>query len=247
VSDKELIKIAVKSLGLDDLYTFKPEEKIIEYAIAADQKKKQLIDMTVADFMWETASESKAPGGGSISAIAGSLGAALGTMVANLSSHKRGWDDRWEEFSDWAVKGKAYHDELLRLVDEDTNAFNAIMTAFGLPAGTEDEKAAKDKAIEDATKHAILVPFRVMEQAYASMEVMKAMAEIGNPASVSDAGVGALCARTAVMGAFLNVKINTGGLEDKAFVDDVMKRGAETQDRAIALEAEILRIVDSKM
>jgi len=247
VSDRELIKIAVKSLGLDDLYPFKPEEKIIEYAIAADQKKKQLIDMTVADFMWETASESKAPGGGSISAIVGSLGAALGTMVANLSSHKRGWDDRWEEFSDWAVKGKAYHDELLRLVDEDTNAFNAIMSAFGLPAGSAEEKAAKKKAIEEATRHAILVPFRVMEQALGSMEVMKAMAEIGNPASVSDAGVGALCARTAVMGAFLNVKINTGGLEDKAFVEDVMKRGAEIQRRAIELETEILEIVDSKM
>ncbi|MDY7110112.1 MAG: glutamate formimidoyltransferase [Planctomycetota bacterium] len=247
VSDKELIKIAVKSMGLDDLYPFKPEEKIIEYAIAAGQKKKPLIDMTVADFMWETASESKAPGGGSISAIVGSLGAALGTMVANLSSHKRGWDDRWEEFSRWAEKGKAYHDELLRLVDEDTNAFNAIMDAFGLPAGNEEEKAAKDKAVEEATKHAILVPFRVMEQAYESMEVMKAMTDIGNPASVSDAGVGALCARTAVMGAFLNVKINAAELEDKAFVDDVMKRGADIQRRAIEREEEILRIVESKM
>jgi glutamate formiminotransferase/formiminotetrahydrofolate cyclodeaminase len=247
VSDKELIKIAVKSMGLDDLYEFKPEEKIIEYAIAADQQSKHLVDMTLSDFMWETASESKAPGGGSISAYVGALGAALGTMVANLSSHRRGWDDRWEEFSEWAVKGKAYHDELLRLVDEDTNAFNMIMAAFSLPGGTDEEKAAKNKAIQDATIGAIEVPFRTMEVACASMEVAEAMAGSGLEASVSDAGVAALCARSAVMGAFLNVRINTADLEDQATKDDFLRRGAELQQKAIDQEAQILRLVDAKM
>ncbi|MHC4992128.1 MAG: glutamate formimidoyltransferase [Planctomycetota bacterium] len=247
VSDKELIKIAVKSMGLDDLYEFKPEEKIIEYAIAADQKTKQLVDMTLSDFMWETASESKAPGGGSISAYAGALGAALGTMVANLSSHKRGWDDRWEEYSDWAVKGKACHDELLRLVDEDTNAFNRIMAAFGLPEGSEDEKAAKNKAIQVATVGAIEVPFRTMEVAYESMEIAEAMARTGLEASVSDAGVAALCARSAVMGAFLNVRINTAELEDQAIKDDFLNRGAALQQKTMDKETEILRLVDEKL
>jgi glutamate formiminotransferase/formiminotetrahydrofolate cyclodeaminase len=244
-------------MGLDDLYEFKPEEKIIEYAIAADQKQKQLVDMTLSDFMWETASESKAPGGGSISAYVGALGAALGTMVANLSSHKRGWDDRWEEYSDWAVKGKACHDELLRLVachdellrlvDEDTNAFNRIMAAFGLPEGSEDEKAAKSKAIQDATVGAIEVPFRTMEVAYESMEIAEAMAKTGLEASVSDSGVAALCARSAVMGAFLNVRINTAELEDQAIKDDFLKRGAALQQQAMDKEAEILRLVDEKL
>jgi glutamate formiminotransferase/formiminotetrahydrofolate cyclodeaminase len=247
VSDRELIKIAVKSMGLDDLYEFKPQEKIIEYAIAADQKTKQLVDMTLSGFMWETASESKAPGGGSISAYAGALGAALGTMVANLSAHKRGWDDRWEEYSDWAVKGKACHDELLRLVDEDTNAFNRIMAAFGLPEGSDDEKAAKNKAIQDATVGAIEAPFRTMEVAYESMEVAEAMARSGLEASVSDAGVAALCARSAVMGAFLNVRINTAELQDQAVKDDFLKRGAQLQQKAMNKETEILRLVDEKM
>jgi glutamate formiminotransferase/formiminotetrahydrofolate cyclodeaminase len=247
VSDKELIKIAVKSMGLDDLYEFKPEEKIIEYAIAAEKKTKRLVDMTLADFMWETASESKAPGGGSISAYAGALGAALGTMVANLSSHKRGWDERWEEYSEWAVKGKACHDELLRLVDEDTNAFNRIMEAFGLSESTDEEKAAKAKAIQDATVGAIEVPFRTMEVAYESMEVAEAMAKTGLEASVSDAGVAALCARSAVMGAFLNVKINTAELEDQAIKDDFLTRGAALQQKAIDKETAILAIVDEKM
>ncbi|MHC4416277.1 MAG: glutamate formimidoyltransferase [Planctomycetota bacterium] len=247
VSDKELIKIAVKSLGLDDLYEFKPQEKIIEYAIAADRKKRQLVDMSLSDFMWETASESKAPGGGSISACVGSLGAALGTMVANLSSHKRGWDDRWDEYSDWAVKGKACHDELLRLVDEDTNAFNRIMDAFGLPESSAKEKALKNKAIQDATVGAIEVPFRTMEVAFQSMEIAEAMARSGLEASVSDAGVAALCARSAVMGAFLNVRINTAELEDQAVKDDFLKRGAQLQRKAMDRESEILRIVDGKM
>jgi len=248
VSDKELIKIAVKSLGLDDLAPFKPEEKIIEYAIAARApEKKRLVDMTIEGFVHETASESPAPGGGSISASMGAMAAALGTMVANLSSHKRGWDDRWEEFSDWAEKGKACHDELLRIIDEDTDAFNDIMTAFGLPAGTEEEKTAKNKAIQGATKGAIEVPFRCMEVSLRAMEVCKAMAQTGNPNSVSDAGVGALAARSAVMGAYLNVKINAAGVEDKAWIEDLLKRGAEIQDKAIALEKEILQIVGEKL
>ena len=247
VSDKELIKIAVKSLGLDDLYPFKPEEKIIEYAIAADQKEKKLVDMTVEGFVHETASESKAPGGGSIASAMGAMGAALGTMVANLSSHKRGWDDRWEEFSDWAEKGKACHDELLRLIDGDTNAFNKIMAAFRLPDGSKEEKTAKGRAIQDATKEAIEVPFRVMEVALASMAVCQAMAETGNPASVSDAGVGALAARSAVMGAYLNVKINAGDVEDKQWIKDLLARGEEIQEKAIAKERGILEIVNSKI
>ena len=246
ISDKEIIKIAVKSMGLDDLYEFKPEEKIIEYVLA-DKAAKKLVDMSLADFVEETASESPAPGGGSISAAMGSMGAALATMVANLSSHKRGWDERWEEFSDWAVKGKAYHEELLRLIDEDTDAFNEIMAAFGLPKGTDEEKKARKQAITDATKHAIEIPFKVMQKSLESMEVIKAMAETGNPNSVSDAGVGAICARSAVMGAYLNVKINTAGLDDKKYVDDVIAKGKEIQEKAIALEKEILAIVESKL
>ena len=248
VSDSEIIKIAVKSLGLNDLYPFKPEEKIIEYAIEAKKpERKRLVGMTVEGFVWETASESKAPGGGSISSAMGAMGAALGTMVANLSSHKRGWDDRWEEFSDWAVKGKECHDELLRLVDLDTDAFNKIVAAWGLPDGTDDEKAAKNRAIQGATKEAIEIPFRVMETSLRCMEVCKAMAEFGNPASASDAGVGALAARSGVMGAYLNVKINAGEVEDKAWIADILTRGQAIQDQAIALEREILEIVSSKL
>jgi len=246
VSDKELLKIAIKSLGLNDLYPFKPQEKIIEYAIA-DKGGRRLVDMTVEAFVHETASESPAPGGGSVSAAMGALGAALATMVANLSSHKRGWDDRWEEFSNWAEKGKRCHDELLRLVDEDTVAFNALMAAFGLPQGSDAEKTARRQAVQDATRWAMEVPFRVMETALASMEVIAAMAEIGNPNSVSDAGVGALCARSAVMGAFLNVKINAAGLDDKAFAQQLLTRGAQLQRQASAKEAEILAVVERKI
>ncbi len=247
VCDRELIKIAVKSLGLDELYPFKPEEKIIEYAIAAETQQRRLVDMRVRDFVWETASESKAPGGGSISSAMGAMGAALGTMVANLSSHKRGWDGRWEEFSQWAEKGKACHDELLRLIDEDTDAFNKIMAAFGLPSGTDAEQAAKNDAIQAATKEAIEVPFRTMEQSLACMQVCKAMAEIGNPASVSDAGVGALAARSAVIGAFLNVKINAKDIEDKSWMADILARGEQIQAQAVTLEREILELVASKL
>jgi glutamate formiminotransferase/formiminotetrahydrofolate cyclodeaminase len=177
----------------------------------------------------------------------GAMGAALGTMVANLSSHKRGWDDRWETYSEWAEKGKACHDTLLRLIDEDTDAFNKIMAAFRLPASTAEEKQAQHEAVQTATKEAIEVPLRTMEQSLACMEVCKAMAQSGNPASVSDAGVGAIAARAGVMGAFLNVKINAGDVEDKGWLDSVLKRGAEIQEQAIALEREILELVNSKI
>ena len=248
VSDKELIKIAVKSLGLNDLYPFKPEEKIIEYAIAARGKPVQrLVDRTLQDFVEETASESPAPGGGSISASVGALGAALATMVANLSSHKRGWDEHWEQFSDWADQGKAYYVELLRLVDEDTNAFNRLMDAFGLPKGTDAERAVRHKAVMEATKSAIQVPLQVMQTALASMEVIQAMAETGNPASVSDAGVGALCARSAVMGAFLNVRINCANLADKAYVSEVVARGEQIERQAQEKERQVLEIVCGKL
>ncbi|MGZ4049639.1 MAG: cyclodeaminase/cyclohydrolase family protein, partial [Bacteroidia bacterium] len=246
VSEKELIKIAVKSLGLDELSPFKPEEKVIEYLLK-DDSKSRLIKMDLIQFADETASESPAPGGGSISAYIGVLGISLGTMVANLSSHKPGWDERWKEFSDWAEKGQHYKNELLKLVDEDTNAFNKIMSAFGLPKATDEEKKSRTQAIQDATKYATEVPFKVMTLCLDSMEVIKAMAETGNPNSVTDAGVGALCARSAVMGAFLNVKINAGGLTDKAFSQNIIDRGNVIEDKAKALEAEILKIVNSKI
>ncbi len=245
VSEKELIKIAVKSMGLDDLYQFRPEEKIIEYILAG--KKKRLVDMTVEDFADETSSESPAPGGGSVSACIGALGVALGTMVANLSSHKRGWDDKWEEFSEWAEKGRKYQEELVHLIDEDTNAFNRIMDAFGMPKKTEEEKEKRQEAITEATKYATLIPFRIMETAYKSLEVIKVMAEKGLPASVSDAGVGALAVRSCVMGAFLNVKINAAEIDDKKFVDDIISRGEEIKNKTIKAEKEILDIVDGKI
>jgi glutamate formiminotransferase/formiminotetrahydrofolate cyclodeaminase len=246
IPDREIIKIAAKSLGLDDLTPFRPEEKIIEYAIGKRDANK-LVDKTVTDFVWDTASESPAPGGGSVAATVGSMGAALATMVANLSSHKQGWDDRWEEFSTWAEKGKAYHDELLRLVDADTVAFNSVMAAFGLASDTEAEKAERDRAIQAATKAAIAVPFEVMQRAFESMDVIKAMAEIGNPNSASDAGVGALCAHAAVRGAFLNVKINAADLQDKEYLANIMARGAEIESKAAAMEQQILEIVEAKM
>lgn len=248
VSNEELIKIAVKSMGLDDLKPFDPKKNIIEYLIEGDSKDK-LIDMNLSAFADETASESPAPGGGSISAYVGALGVSLGTMVANLSAHKPGvkWEDQYEIFSEPAVKGQKLKDQLLQLVDEDTNAFNKIMDAIRLPKSTDEEKAARLKAIEEASKYAIRVPFTVMEKSLESMEVIKQMAEFGNPNSISDAGVGALCARTAVMGAYLNVKINCADLEDKAFVDDMLKRGAEIEIRANQLEQEILKITNDKI
>lgn len=246
VSEKELIKIAVKTMGLDELGTFKPEERIIEYLLK-DKADSKLVSMTLTDFADETASESPAPGGGSISAYVGSLGISLATMVANLSSHKKGWDARWEEFSDWAEKGQNIKDQLTKYVDLDTAAFNKIMTAFSLPKATDEEKTARKQAIQDATKFAIEVPFKVMQLSFESMQIIKAMAEIGNPNSVSDAGVGALCARSAVMGAFMNVRINASGYDDKAFVSDIIAKGKDIENKTIALEAEILKVVNEKI
>ncbi len=246
VSEKELLKIAIKSLGLDELTPFKPEERIIEYMLR-DQSQEKLISMSLKDFADETASESPAPGGGSISAYIGSLGISLATMVANLSSHKPGWDNRWEEFSKWAERGQQLKDQLLKMVDEDTNAFNKIMRAFGLPKTTDDEKKLRTEAIQAATKYATEVPFKVMELSFASMEIIRAMAETGNPNSVSDAGVGALCARSAVMGAYLNVKINAIGLTDKSFSENILKKGKTIRDAAMKAEMEIVEIVNSKI
>ncbi len=246
ISDREIIKIAVKSLGLEDLAPFNPDERIIEYAIA-DRSRERLVDLSIEAFAEETASESPAPGGGSVSAAVGAFGVALGSMVANLSAHKRGWDDRWEEFSDWAERGKSYQSELLRLVDDDTAAFNAVMAALRLPKGGDTEQTERTKAIQAATRVAIEIPLRVMEVALESMAVMQVMAEIGNPNSVSDAGVGALCARAAVRGAYLNVQINVGDLEDKAFVEDVLSRGQKLVGQAEEQEREILAIVNEKL
>lgn len=246
VSEKELIKIAVRSLGLDELSPFKPEEKIIEYMLA-EKNSQSLVKMDLVAFADETASESPAPGGGSISAYIGALGASLGTMVANLSSHKKGWDDRWEEFSHWAEKGQRSKEILLSLVDADTAAFNEIMTAFGLPKSTEEEKSIRQSAIESATRQAIEIPYLVMETALDCMEMIGTMADIGNPNSVSDAGVGALCARAAVSGAFLNVKINAAGLEDKAYAKTMIEKGAALEARALQMEKNILSIVNQKI
>jgi glutamate formiminotransferase/formiminotetrahydrofolate cyclodeaminase len=246
VSEKELIKIAVKSMGLDELGKFNPQERIIEYMLA-NKSDSKLVSMSLTDFADETASESPAPGGGSISAYIGALGASLATMVANLSSHKKGWDERWEEFSKWAEKGENYKNELVRLVDADTKAFNQIMNAFGLPKSTDEEKAARIAAIQEATKFAIEIPFKVMQAAFASLEVIRAMAEIGNPNSVSDAGVAALCARSAVMGAFMNVRINAKDFDDKDFVKDIVSKGKEIENKTTELENEILKIVNSKI
>ncbi|HNW89686.1 MAG TPA: glutamate formimidoyltransferase, partial [Bacteroidales bacterium] len=249
VSQDELIKIAVKSLGLDDLKPFNPREKIIEFVLEDTRanKPKKLIDMTCVAFADETASESPAPGGGSISAYIGALGASLATMVANLSSHKPGWDERWEEFSDWAEKGQKIKDELMALVDEDTNAFNKIMNAFGLPKNSDQEKDIRNQAIQEATKYATEIPFKTMEKALSSFEVIKAMAETGNPNSVTDAGVGALCARSAVIGAFLNVKINASGLKDKDYVADIIGKAEAIEQQAKNLEDEILKLVHEKI
>ena len=246
VSEKELIRIAILSMGLEDLGPFVPEQRIIEYLLR-NPGDVRLVSMPLRDFTDETASESPAPGGGSISAYVGALGASLATMVANLSSHKKGWDDRWKEFSDWAQKGQVYKDELIRLVDADTRAFNAIMAAFGLPKGTPEEKAARTQAIQEATKIAIEVPFRVMELAAGSMGLIRAMAETGNPNSVSDAGVGALCARAAVLGAFMNVRINAAGYADKEYISAVLGRGLVLQQAAIRDEEAIRAIVDAKI
>jgi len=246
VSEKELVKIAIKSMGLSELAPFNPEERIIEYLLK-NKSSSKLASMTLTDFADETSSESPAPGGGSISAYMGALGAALATMVANLSSHKKGWDSRWKEFSDWAEKGQQYKDQLVRLVDEDTAAFNKIMEAFALPKGSDEEKIVRDQAIQDATRYAIEIPFKVMQTAFESLTVIKAMAETGNPNSVTDAGVAALCARSAVIGAFMNVKINASGYKDKGFVEEILAKGEEIERKAVALEAEIIEVVNGKI
>jgi len=246
VSEKELIKIAVKSMGLDELGPFKPEERVIEYMLRSKDDSK-MISMSLADFAHETASESPAPGGGSIAAYVGALGVSLAGMVANLSSHKKGWDDRWEEFSNWAELAETYKNELLTLVDADTRAFNQIMAAFSLPKSTEEEKTTRTQAIQEATKYAIEIPFKVMTVAQKTLEVIKAMAETGNPNSVSDAGVGALCARAAVIGAFMNVRINAASYDDKEFVKSVIDKGRQIEHDTISMEADILRIVNEKI
>jgi glutamate formiminotransferase/formiminotetrahydrofolate cyclodeaminase len=245
VSESELIKIAVKSLGLDELAPFNPDEKIIEYKLK-DKAESRLVSLSLSGFADETASESPAPGGGSVSAYVGVLGISLATMVANLSSHKKGWDDRWEEFSIWAEKGQQFKKELIRLVDADTRAFNQIMAAGSLPKSTEEEQAYRTHAIQEATRNAIEIPLKIMETAYSSMEIIKAMVEKGNPNSITDAGVGALCATTAVRGAFMNVQINVAGYEDKKFVEEVLKKGREIQDKTIDLEHEILKFINGK-
>jgi len=246
ISDEEIIRIAIKSMGLDELKPFDPREKVIEYMIE-DSKSARLIDLTCKGFAEETASESPAPGGGSISAYMGALAAALGTMVANLSAHKPGWDDRWREFSDWADRGQKIMNDLLHLVDEDTAAFNKIMAVFGMPKGTDEEKAARAAALEEATLYATEVPLRTMAAAYGTFDVTEAMAREGNPNSVSDAGVGALAAHAAVLGAWLNVKINAAGLKNRENAERLLTEAKAIADKAVEREREIIAIVDSKI
>ena len=247
IPEEDILQIAIKSMGLDDLKEFNPREKVIEYLLEDENKSKKLIDLTVKGFADETSRESPAPGGGTISAYMGALGAALGTMVANLSSHKAGWDARWEEFSNWADKGQKIQAELMTLVDEDTEAFNRIMEAFGLPKKTEEEKAARSAAIQAATLFATQVPLHTMQASFKVFELCKAMAEEGNPNSVSDAGVGVLAARAAVLGAGLNVKINASGLKDRETADKLVSEANELIKKANELEAEIMKIVEDKL
>ena len=246
IAEEEIVRMAVKSMGLDDLKPFLPEEKVIEYLLEADRKS-GLVDMTCKGFAHETASESPAPGGGSISAYMGALGAALGTMVANLSSHKAGWDERWKEFSDWADKGQKLMTELLHLVDEDTEAFNRIMAVFSMPKSTDEEKAARSAALQEATLYATQVPLKTIRAAHAAFPLVRAMAEEGNPNSVSDAGVGALAIRSAVMGAALNVKINAAGLKDRAAADELVGEAERLVADSQREESEILAIVERKI
>ncbi len=226
VSDQELVRTAIRSLGLDELATFNPDERIIEYRLR-DRSGGRLVRMTVQAFADETAAESAAPGGGSVAALLGTLGAALGTMVANLSAHKRGWDERWEEFSQWAERGQRLKDELLRLVDEDTIAFERVMTALSMPKATPGEKATRAAALAAANLGALEVPWQVMRTSFEAFDLLAAMAERGNPASASDAGVGAICARAAVRGAWLNVRTNAGGVKDKVKLEEILAAGAQ--------------------
>jgi glutamate formiminotransferase/formiminotetrahydrofolate cyclodeaminase len=244
VSDEELVKIAVKSLGLSDISKFNPGEKIIEYVISGNEDEGKLRSLTLKGFMNETASESVAPGGGSVSAYIGSLGVALGTMVANISGHKRGWDHRWKEFSEWAETGKEIQNRLLRFVDEDTEAFNRILEAFSLPKKTEEDIAVRKAAIAEATKNATLVPFRVMETALPAFALIREMVEKGNPNSVTDAAVGALALRSCIRGAYMNVKINAVDLDDREYADDLVLRGKAIEEQAIREEESILALTD---
>jgi glutamate formiminotransferase/formiminotetrahydrofolate cyclodeaminase len=244
-SEAEKIKIAVKSLGLDELKPFNPQEKIIEYML--DNNAKKLVDFNLADFADETAGESMAPGGGSIAAYVGTLGVALGTMVANLSGHKAGWDDRWEEFSQWAEKGQAYKKRLLYLVDEDTNAFNKIIDGFRMPKDNAEEIAARLAAIEAATKYATEVPFQVMETAFNSMEVAQAMLTDGMQTSLSDSAVGILCAKTAVTGAYFNVKINAKDIKDTAWAEDIVKRAENIYEKTVMITDETIAHFNAKV
>lgn len=247
IAEEEIVRVAVKSMGLGDLKPFVPEEKVVEYLLEAEVQNKRLIDMTCKAFAHETASESPAPGGGSISAYMGALGAALGAMVANLSAHKAGWDERWEEFSDWADRGQALLAELLHLVDEDTAAFNRIMDVFAMPKSTDEEKAARSEALQAATLYATQVPLRTMKAAAQVFDLVQAMAAEGNPNSVSDAGVGALAARSAVLGACLNVKINAAGLKDRAVAEALVAEAEALAAEAARREQEVLAIVESKI
>ena len=246
IDEAEKMKIAIKSMGLDDLKPFDPAEKVIEYMIA-DQATNRLVDMTCEGFANETASESPAPGGGSIAAYMGSLGAALGTMVANLSSHKPGWDAKWRYFSDIAEKGQKLKDELIHLVDEDTNAFNKIMNAFGLPKGTDEEKAARKRAIQEATKYATEVPFRTVQRSFEVFEICELMIKKGNPNSVTDGAVGVLCAEAAVTGAYLNVKINASSLEDKEFATKIVAEAHDYVLRANRIKSRLIKLVDKQL
>lgn len=246
IPEHEIVRIAVKSMGLDELKPFDPAEKVIEYMLDTDtESREKLIGMSCRRFAEETASESPAPGGGSISAYMGALSAALGTMVANLSAHKAGWDDRWEEFSDYAVQGNELMEKLLHLVDEDTEAFNRIMAVFAMPKGTEAEKAEREKAMEAATLYATEVPLRTLETAYQVFPLLKAMASKGNPASASDAGVGALAARAAVRGALLNVQINAAQLKNREKAEEMVDAGRSIAAKAAEAEEEILTIVEN--
>lgn len=246
VSDDELIRTAVRSMGLSELKPFNPEEKIIEYMLK-DKTKRRLVDLSLSAFAWETSSESPAPGGGSVSAAMGALGAALGTMVANLSSHKRGWDGRWEEFASWAERGVQMQKRLLELVDEDTEAYNAILDAFGLPKKSDEEKAARAAAVEAATLQASLVPLTVMKEAFGVFDLLKEMTEKGNPNSVTDGAVGVLAVRACIRGAFLNVRINVKGLKDRAKAEELVSEAQIIDNDAARLEEEIIARVSSQL
>ncbi len=246
VSDEELIRTAVRSMGLSELKLFNPEEKIIEY-ILADKNRKKLVDLSLSSFVWETSSDSPAPGGGSVAAAMGALGAALGTMVANLSGHKRGWDDRWEEFASWAERGALMQKRLLDLVDEDTEAYNGILKAFELPKKSDEEKAARSAAVEAATLNASLVPLTVMKEAFKVFELLEEMTAKGNPNSVTDGAVGVLAVRACIRGAFLNVKINVRGLKDRSKAEELIAEALVIDEAAARLEVEIIERVSGQL